>query len=280
MSMVTQNGIDQPQLDALRTEKEHHLHHERGDIGGQYHDQKDIDGIRIGDEHFKAAEKARQEAAELSKEKKEDKPAEPVLIVVMGVSGCGKSTLGAALAHAFGIPFVDADSLHPKSNVDKMSNGIPLTDEDRQPWLERVRAEALHAVKEQSESNSQENMGRTLKGIVVGCSALKRSYRDVLRGFTQEQSASHQSNSEFPKPSSALPTYFVHIRGSCDALVKRMEIRKGHFMKVGMLESQLQTLEPPEETSEQNVITVDLEKGVDEQIEQAKEGLRKLGLRV
>ncbi|KAL5514263.1 hypothetical protein ACEPAG_2351 [Sanghuangporus baumii] len=280
MSMVTQNGIDHPQLDTLRTEKEHHIHHVRGDIGGQYHDQKDIDGIRIGDEHFKAAEKARQEAAELSREKEEEKPAEPVLIVVMGVSGCGKSTLGAALAHAFGIPFVDADTLHPKSNIDKMSNGIPLTDEDRQPWLERVRAEALHAVKEQSESNSQENIGRTLKGIAVGCSALKRSYRDVLRGFTQGQSASHQSNGGISGSLSALPTYFVHIRGSRDALMKRMENRKGHFMKAGMLESQLQTLEPPEETGEQNVVTVDLEKSMDEQIEQAKEGLRKLGLRV
>ncbi|OCB85025.1 carbohydrate kinase [Sanghuangporus baumii] len=280
--MVTQNGIDHPQLDALRTEKEHHLHHERGDVGGQYHDQEDIDGIRIGDEHFKAAEKAtrRQEAAELSREKDEEKPAEPVLVVVMGVSGCGKSTLGAALAHTFGIPFVDADSLHPKSNVDKMSNGIPLTDEDRQPWLERVRAEALRAVKEQSESHSQESAGRTLKGIVVGCSALKRSYRDVLRGFNQGRSAFHQPNSEISGSSSALPTYFVHIRGSRDALMKRMEIRKGHFMKAGMLESQLQTLEPPEETGEQNVVTVDLEKSMDEQIEQAKEGLRKLGLRV
>ena len=161
-----------------------------------------------------------------------------------------------------------------------MSAGIPLTDEDRQPWLERVRSESVRTVKEQSESHSDDSTGRAPKGIVVGCSSLKRSYRDILRGFPQEHSTHHLSNGGALAYSSALPAYFVHIKGSRDTLVRRMENRKGHFMKAGMVDSQLQTLEPPEETGEPNIVVVDLEKSMDEQIEQAREGLRNIGLRV
>ncbi|EJD05511.1 carbohydrate kinase [Fomitiporia mediterranea MF3/22] len=250
--MSAEEGRDSDQLDVLRTEQEHHPHHARGDVGGRYeHDEV---------EHLKAAERARQETSIT-----ED--AGPVLIVVMGVSGCGKSTLGSALAHAFGIPFVDADELHPQSNIDKMSAGIPLTDADRHPWLESVRAEAVRTVEEQTHSQSQQD-GQGLRGVVVGCSALKRSYRDTLRGYSTDT------------PPTKLPTYFVHISGSREALLERMQNRKGHFMKAGMLDSQLDTLEPPGETGEPNVVTVELEQSVEEQIAQAKDGLRGLGLKV
>src|SRR5579872_4407744 len=92
----------------------------------------------------------------------------PPALVVMGVSGSGKSTIGAALAERLGVAFRDADEFHPKSNIAKMSAGTPLTDEDRWPWLDAIGAALAEA-------------GRQGRGIVVGCSALKRIYRDRLR---------------------------------------------------------------------------------------------------
>lgn len=157
-----------------------------------------------------------------------------------------------------------------------MTQGIPLTDADRQPWLELVRAEAVRVCGEQTRDT--EHTGP--RGIVVGCSSLKRSYRDVLRGHTQPHS-SPELNGDAPGMSpEALPTYFVHIRGTRDELMARMQNRKGHFMKASMLDSQLQTLEPPEDTGEPNVVVVDLTASVDEQIEQAKDSLRSLGVEV
>lgn len=129
----------------------------------------------------------------------------------MGVSGSGKTTVGAELAAALGRPFVDADDLHPVANKNKMHAGIPLTDEDRLPWLNAVGA-ALAA------ENSP----------VVACSALKRAYRDILR--------------------SAEPaTSFVELDGSAELLKERMGARKGHFMPPSLLDSQLATLEPLQE---------------------------------
>jgi carbohydrate kinase (thermoresistant glucokinase family) len=128
----------------------------------------------------------------------------------MGVSGAGKSTVGAALAARIGATFTDADSLHPPANVQKMAAGTPLTDEDRGPWLELVGA-ALSA-----ESSS---------GIVVACSALKRSYRDTIRALA---------------PSTA----FVLLNVATPVLRDRLTLRPGHFMPPSLLTSQLQTLEP------------------------------------
>jgi carbohydrate kinase (thermoresistant glucokinase family) len=132
-----------------------------------------------------------------------------VRVVVMGVSGSGKSTVGRAVADALGAPFVDGDDLHPAANVAKMAAGIPLTDADRVPWLRAV--------------------GRTLAdgddaGVVVACSALKRSYRDLIRD-------------------EAPGTVFAELDGPRELLQKRM-IRPGHFMPVSLLDSQLATLEP------------------------------------
>lgn len=203
---------------------------------------------------------------------------------MQGVSGCGKSTLGAALAGALGLPFTDADELHPCENVDKMSRGVPLTDADRKPWLERVRAEAVRRSEAQEEGKDtdkdgdgkqREEEGTRRRGIVVGCSALKKSYRDILRGHTQPE-----AREEGGLHPAALPTFFVHIRGARDALFSRMEKRKGHFMKAGMLVSQLDTLEPPEETGEPGVAVVDLEASTEDQIRQAIEGLKAAGFEI
>ena len=134
-----------------------------------------------------------------------------VQVVVMGVSGSGKSTIGALLAHALGIPFVDADGLHPQANIAKMAGGVPLTDEDRWPWLALV-GEALAAG------------GAAGTGLVIACSALKRAYRDAIL-----VAAPH--------------VRFVHLAGSLEVLGGRLEGRSEHFMPPALLRSQLATLE-------------------------------------
>jgi gluconokinase len=131
-------------------------------------------------------------------------------IVIMGVSGCGKSSVGADLGHRLGIPYVDGDDLHPSTNVEKMRAGIPLADDDRWPWLDRV-AQVLH---EQAP-------------VIVGCSALRRSYRDRIRARAGG------------------PVRFVHLSGSRDVIAARMAARTGHYMPPSLLDSQFATLEPP-----------------------------------
>jgi gluconokinase len=134
----------------------------------------------------------------------------PPLVVVMGVSGSGKTTVGVALARRLGMPFSDADDFHSPENKAKMAAGIPLTDDDRAPWLESVAAWlADHAD----------------TGGVVSCSALRRAYRDVLRG-------------DRPR------TVFLHLHGDREVLAARLAARPGHFMPATLLDSQLATLEP------------------------------------
>ncbi len=146
----------------------------------------------------------------------------PTVLVVMGVSGTGKSTLAALLGGHLGWVLQEGDDLHPESNVEKMEQGIPLTDEDRWPWLDRIGA----WIDEQARRNEP--------GIVT-CSALKRVYRDRLR-----------------RPN----VVFVHLAGTREAIRRRMAAREGHFMPLGLLDSQLNTLEPP--GPDEQVITVDL----------------------
>ncbi|MBY3266785.1 gluconokinase [Rhizobium laguerreae] len=169
----------------------------------------------------------------------------PHAIIVMGVSGCGKSSVGEKLAEALHMAFVEGDALHPAANVEKMSKGIPLTDDDRMPWLDRI-GEDIKASLEKSE------------GIIVSCSALKRIYRDRLR-------AAAGGN-----------LFFVYLKGSRALLMKRMGERKGHFMPVSLLDSQLATLEVP--TGEQGVVTVDIDDTVEGIAAMALKGLASLGI--
>jgi gluconokinase len=132
------------------------------------------------------------------------------LIVVAGVSGSGKSTVGEAIAEMLEIRFLDADSLHSPANVAKMAAGIPLTDDDRLPWLRAVGA-ALEAM--------------APSGGVVACSALRRAYREVILA-------------------EAPAAVFVMLAGSPELLAERMGHRTGHFMPTSLLASQLAILEP------------------------------------
>lgn len=147
--------------------------------------------------------------------------------VVMGVSGCGKSTIGAAFAAAITGQFIDGDDLHPAANVAKMAAGLPLTDQDRAPWLIKV--------------------GQALLGgagpVVIGCSALKRRYRDVIRA------------------EAGLPVMFLHLSGTRQVLLSRMAARTGHFMPPSLLDSQFAALEPPE--SDEAAVTVGIDQAPD-----------------
>jgi gluconokinase len=143
-------------------------------------------------------------------------------LVVMGVSGSGKSTVGAAIAQRFRVPFEDADDLHPSANVAKMSRGEPLDDQDRSPWLELV-GQWLAAHED---------------GGVMSCSALKRTYRDQIRGLA--------------------PTVrFLLLQGTPEVIAARQAARPGHFMPPSLLASQFATLEPLAPDEDGMVIDVD-----------------------
>ena len=149
-------------------------------------------------------------------------------LVLMGVAGSGKTAIGLELAAITGWDFHDADDFHSPENKEKMRNGIPLTDADREPWLRR-----LHDL--------LERYARRNEPVILACSALKKRYREIL---TEE-----------------LPTVrFVYLKGSYEVLRSRMERRKNHYMKPGMLESQFETLEAPD-PHEESVITVDVDRG-------------------
>ena len=161
---------------------------------------------------------------------------ERTAIVVMGVAGCGKTTTAEALAERLGWPVADADDFHPSTNVAKMRSGTPLTDEDRAPWLEAIR----------------DWLSAADGSVVVTCSALRRRYRDVLRGADPR-------------------VRFVHLHGARELLAARMGARQGHFMPLGLLESQLATLEPLE--PDEDGIVVDVDASPEEIVDAALRGL-------
>ena len=137
----------------------------------------------------------------------------PLVLVFMGVSGCGKSTVAALLAGRLGWPFEEGDALHPQANVDKMRAGEPLTDGDRLPWLEHV-ADWIDARLDAGENG------------IITCSALKRSYRDLL-------DRRHRG------------VVFVYLAGDRETILERITTRGGHFMPPSLLDSQFATLEEP-----------------------------------
>ena len=131
----------------------------------------------------------------------------------MGVAGSGKSVIGAALANALGVEFVEGDKYHSAENVERMSRGIPLTDDDRAQWLRSLATRIREAEKEGT-------------GLVMSCSALRRSYRDILRAEAGE-------------------VRFVFLKGERALIGERLATRRGHFMPPSLLDSQLATLEEP-----------------------------------
>jgi len=142
------------------------------------------------------------------------------IIFVMGVSGCGKSTIGQLLADQLSMPFIDADDHHLPSSIEKMGQGIPLTDEDREPWLDKLNQIATQHLE---------------NGVVIACSALKEKYRTQL-------AQSIESNVQW-----------VYLKGDYQLIFDRMQNRHGHFMDAGMLKSQFETLEEP-----RNAISIDI----------------------
>ncbi|QRM43008.1 gluconokinase [Rhizobium sp. BG4] len=169
----------------------------------------------------------------------------PHAIIVMGVSGSGKSSIGEKLAEALSLRFVEGDQLHPRANVEKMSKGIPLTDDDRMPWLDLI-GETIKAALARGE------------GVIVSCSALKRIYRERLRSAAGGN------------------LFFVYLDGSKELLTDRMGHRTGHFMPASLLESQLATLEVP--TGEPGVVTVDIDDTIEGIAEAARKKLAPLGI--
>lgn len=135
-------------------------------------------------------------------------------VVVMGVSGCGKTTVGELLAARLAIEFLEGDALHPRRNIERMAAGIALTDDDRRGWLEAIAQRLAAAYAAGS-------------GLVVSCSALKRKYRDTLRGTQGD-------------------LFFVYLQGDRKVLEARVHGRPGHFMAPSLLHSQLDTLEVPQ----------------------------------
>ena len=153
----------------------------------------------------------------------------PCALVVMGVSGSGKSTIAEKLAQRLRWTYEDGDRFHPASNVAKMSAGHPLTDEDRWPWLQAIADEI-------------DRVCKAGEHAVIACSALKRSYRDVLVHGRDD-------------------VRIIYLKGTQELIADRLARRKGHFMPPGLLDSQFKTLEPPE--ADENPVTVSIDASVE-----------------
>jgi carbohydrate kinase (thermoresistant glucokinase family) len=151
--------------------------------------------------------------------------AKPVILVVMGVSGSGKTTVAKELADALSCRFQEGDELHPPANVEKMSRGVPLTDADRGPWLDKIASEI-----DQWRADGQSG--------VLTCSALKRDYRAKIIGDRSDVT-------------------LVYLSGSYELVKQRMAARRNHYMPIALLDSQFATLQPP--GPEEHPITVDIQ---------------------
>lgn len=152
-------------------------------------------------------------------------------MIIMGVTGCGKTSVGEALAEKLGAQYVDGDDLHSPESIKKMMSGIPLENKDRWPWLKQVG----------------ERLGQADVYCIIGCSALKRVYRDRIRQFAGDN------------------VIFVYLAGTRDLIFSRINTRTGHFMPTTMLDSQFAALEPP--TAEESAITVNIDQSVNSIVE-------------
>jgi len=158
-----------------------------------------------------------------------------MIVIVMGTTGSGKTTIGTLLAKRLGCEFVDADDFHPPANVEKMKDGIPLTDADREPWLKALHDKIVEWTAEK-------------RNVVLACSALRQSYRDELRA--------------------SLDVKFVYLKGSYELFSQRVLGRKGHFAKQDLLASQFATLEEPTDA-----ITVDATKSTEQIVSEVRRQL-------
>lgn len=166
------------------------------------------------------------------------------VFVLMGVSGCGKSAVASRLARELNAVYLDGDFLHPRANIKKMASGEPLNDDDRAPWLLALN-DAVYA------------MQRSNPISFIVCSALKKKYRDVLRAGNSNLS-------------------FIFLQGDYELIEKRMSARLGHFQKSNMLQSQFTALELPD-SSEMDVITIDVTPSLDEVVAASREAILKKG---
>lgn len=160
-------------------------------------------------------------------------PSAPDRMVIMGVAGSGKSSVGEALAARIGALYIDGDALHPPANIEKMSSGIALTDEDRLPWLREIGR----------------RLGEDSGTMIVGCSALKRAYRDAIYR------------------EAGRPVTFVYLAGTPQIIAERMRKRAGHFMPVSLLNSQFAALEEPH--PDENAIRIDIDQPFDDLVRTA-----------
>jgi len=163
-----------------------------------------------------------------------------MFVIFMGVSGCGKTTIGEKAANVLSVPYYEGDAFHPQENVEKMSRGIPLTDEDRDGWLEKLSG-LIREKLDQGDSG------------VLSCSALKQKYRDRLRIDPHL-------------------VHFIYLKGTYEVIRSRMEARSGHYMPAELLKSQFEALEEPE-----NAFTIDIEQTPDEILEKVLSFLHGIG---
>ncbi|KAI1779980.1 carbohydrate kinase [Hypoxylon cercidicola] len=162
--------------------------------------------------------------------------------LVTGPAGCGKSTVAKHLSTSLNLPYIEGDEYHPKANVEKMANGIPLTDADRWDWLTALREESLRQLASGAE------------GVVLTCSALKRKYRDVIRVA--------------PYYSHDVVLHFIYLHAPEKVLMERVGLRQNHYMGANMVHSQFSILEPPT-AEETDVISLDVSGPMDDVMREA-----------
>ncbi|CAA93562.1 putative gluconokinase [Schizosaccharomyces pombe] len=171
------------------------------------------------------------------------------VFVVIGPAGSGKTTMAKAVSEKLGFEYIEGDDLHPKANIEKMSQGHPLNDNDRWGWLHNCGGACAMELDKES-----------IKGVVLTCSALKRSYRDILRSSLEHRPAILR---------------FIYLAASRETLIKRTTSRKNHYMKADMVESQLAILEAPT-ADEKDVITISVENGKEQSEEECLDIVHKM----